>query len=299
MVTDRTPNFANPGRGVYTGINEWEHPVSDTRHVIAVADAWLASGRSLLLMTDFDGTLTPIVDDPGEAWLSDVMRGHLRSLARAQRSRVTIISGRGLDDLRSRVCLSEVTYAGCHGLEVAGPDFSFTHPEAEGQVEVLREIARTLLERAPLLDGMLVEPKRFAVAVHYRHLSPDSRRQLEDELARAILQDGARLKIFHGTKVVEILPAAGWHKGTCALWILEQTRREFGSAVGALYLGDDWTDELAFEALVGKALTVRVGSDQRASKAEYRMEAVEEVEVLLRTLAARVGKSHRGPAGIL
>ena len=138
-----------------------------------------------------------------------------------------------------------------------------------------------------------------AVAVHYRHLSPASRRQLEDELARAILQDGARLKIFHGTKVVEILPAAGWHKGTCALWILEQIRWELGVPVGALYLGDDWTDEYAFEALLGKALTVRVGGDQRASKAEYRIEAVEEVEMLLGTLAARVGEPHRGLAGIL
>jgi trehalose-phosphatase len=273
--------------------------VSDTRHVIAVADAWLATGRNLLLMTDFDGTLTPIVDHPGEAWLSDVMRGHLRSLAQSPRSRVTIISGRDLEDLRSRVRLSAVTYAGCHGLDVAGPDFAFTHPDAEGQVEVLREIARTLLERAPLLDGLHVEPKRFAVAVHYRHLNPASRRQLEDELARAILQDGARLKIFHGTKVVEILPAAGWHKGTCALWILEQIRWELGAPVGALYLGDDWTDEYAFEALLGKALTVRVGGDQRASKAEYRIEAVEEVEMLLGTLAARVGKPHRGSAGIL
>jgi hypothetical protein len=44
---------------------------------------------------------------------------------------------------------------------------------------------------------------------------------------------------------------------------------------------------------------VRVGGDQRASKAEYRIEAVEEVEMLLGTLAARVGKPHRGSAGIL
>jgi trehalose-phosphatase len=179
--------------------------------------------------------------------------------------------------------------------EVAG----FTHPEAEGQAGVLREITRTLLDRAPLLDGMHIEPKRFAVAVHYRHLDPSARRQLDDELARAILQDGARVKIFHGTKVVEILPAAGWHKGTCALWILEQTRRELGEAVRALYMGDDWTDEHAFEALVGQALTVRVGNDSRASKAQYHIETVEGVERLLCALAARVGESPRRSVGIL
>jgi len=266
---------------------------------MTLADTCLARGESLLLMTDFDGTLTPIVDDPSEAWLSDVMRGHLRSLARSPRSRVSIVSGRGLDDLRRRVRIPGVTYVGCHGLEVAGPDFTFSHPEAEGQVEVLREVARALLERAPLLDGMRVEPKRLAVAVHYRHLSAASRRQLEDELARAILQDGVRLKIFHGTKVVEVLPAAGWNKGTCALWILERTRRELGAAVRALYLGDDWTDEHAFEALAGQAITVRVGNDQRASKADYRVETIEEVQGLLATLAARVGESGLASVGIL
>jgi len=227
------------------------------------------------------------------------MREHLRSLARSPRSRVTVVSGRGLEDLRSRVRVPGVTYVGCHGLEVAGPDFTFIHPEAESQAEVLREVTRTLLERAPSLDGMRVEPKRFAVAVHYRHLSAGSRRQLEDELARAILQDGARLKVFHGTKVIEILPAAGWHKGTCALWILERTRRELGPGVQALYFGDDWTDEHAFEALVGKAVTVRVGNDRRASKAGYRMETIEEVKALLCTLAARVGDFGRESVGIL
>jgi trehalose-phosphatase len=249
-------------------------------------------------MTDFDGTLTPIVDDPGEAWLSEEMRAHLRALAQSSRSRVAVISGRGLDDLRRRVSVPGVTYAGCHGLEVAGPDFTFSHPEAEGQVEVLREVARALLERAPLLDGMRVEPKRLGVAIHYRHLSAASRRQLEHELARAILQDGARLKIFHGLKVVEILPAAGWNKGTCALWMLERTRRELGAAVRALYLGDDWTDEHAFEALTGQTTTVRVGTDRRASKAAYWVETVEQVHELLSTLASRVEESGRGSVAI-
>jgi trehalose-phosphatase len=271
----------------------------DARHVTTLAEGWLARGESLLLMTDFDGTLTPIVDDPGAAWLSEEMREHLRSLARSPRSRVTVVSGRGLDDLRNRVGVPGVTYAGCHGLEVAGPHFTFSHPEAEGQVEVLREVTRALLERAPFLDGMRVEPKRLAVAVHYRHLSAASRRQLEDELARAILQDGARLKIFHGTKVVEILPAAAWNKGTCAMWILERTRRELGGAVRALYFGDDWTDEDAFVALAGQAVTVRVGDEPRASRAGYRVETIEEVQELLATLASRVGQSSRGSVGVL
>jgi trehalose-phosphatase len=273
--------------------------LDDARHVMALADSWSATGESLLLMTDFDGTLTPIVDDPDEAWLTEEMRGYLRSLARSPRSRITVVSGRGLDDLRSRVRVPGVTYAGCHGLEVAGPDFTFSHPEAESQVEVLREVSRALLERAPLLDGLRVERKRLAVAVHYRHLTAAARHRLEDELARAILQDGARLKIFHGTKVVEILPAAGWNKGSCALWILEQARRQLGPAMRAFYLGDDWTDEHAFEALAGQAITVRVGSDQRASKAGYRLETIEQVRELLSTLASRVEEYGRGSVGVL
>src|SRR5216110_3553904 len=78
------------------------------------------SGRAAVFL-DYDGTLTPIVSQPEDAWLADSMRQALRELA--ARAPVAILSGRDLDDVRRRVDLDGIVYAGCHGFDIAGPGF--------------------------------------------------------------------------------------------------------------------------------------------------------------------------------
>jgi trehalose 6-phosphate phosphatase/alpha,alpha-trehalase len=117
---------------------------------------------------------------------------------------------------------------------------------------------------------------------------------VEIELARAIREQGSRLKIFHGTKVIEVLPQVAWTKGECARFIQEHVLPS-GSGPSLspplcpplwMYLGDDWTDEHAFEVLSGLALTVRVGDLVPSSKAAYRLKDVAEVRELLAAMAA-------------
>jgi trehalose-phosphatase len=183
------------------------------------------------------------------------------------------------------VGIPEVIYAGCHGLEVEGPNLTFRHPDALAQQRVLSAVGDTLARRAPSVSGMRVEPKGLAVAVHYRHVAPDEIRRVEIELARAIREQGSRLKIFHGTKVIEVLPQVAWTKGECAEWIRERVGSGLAGPFLWLYLGDDWTDEHAFEVLGGQALTVRVGDAVPASKAAFRLQDVSEVQQLLTALA--------------
>src|SRR5213594_5245681 len=76
------------------------------------------SGRVAVFL-DYDGTLTPIVSQPEDAWLSDSMQQTLRELAR--QASVAILSGRDLDDVRRRVNLDGIVYAGSHGFDIAGP----------------------------------------------------------------------------------------------------------------------------------------------------------------------------------
>src|SRR4029434_2598322 len=76
------------------------------------------SGDRLAVFLDYDGTLTPIVSHPEDAWLSDSMRQTLRSLA--ARVPVAILSGRDLDDVRGRVHVDGVVYAGSHGFDIVG-----------------------------------------------------------------------------------------------------------------------------------------------------------------------------------
>ena len=267
--------------------------MSDLARLMAWTEEWLAGPGSVLLMTDYDGTLTPIVDDPADAVLAEQTREDLARLARSPRARVAVISGRGLEDLRERVALEDVICAGCHGLEVMGPNLAFRHPEALAQERTLGAVGEVLVRRAPAVRGMRVELKGLAVAVHYRHVAPDEVRRVEIELARAIREQDSRLKIFHGSKVVEVLPQVAWNKGECAQWIEERLQPSLAGPVLWLYLGDDWTDERAFEVLTGRALTIRVGDTVPASKAVYRLHDVDEVHQLLSLLADGVAAESR------
>src|SRR5882724_6244570 len=89
---------------------------SALEHVQEIAGG---SGRAAVFL-DYDGTLTPIVSQPEDAWLSDSMRQTLRELA-ARAPVVAILSGRDLDDVRRRVNIDSIVYAGSHGFDIAGP----------------------------------------------------------------------------------------------------------------------------------------------------------------------------------
>ncbi|MBI4591019.1 MAG: trehalose-phosphatase [Candidatus Rokubacteria bacterium] len=253
----------------------------------------LATGVSFLLLTDYDGTLTPLVGNPAEARLSREVRDDLRVLAQSPHVRVGILSGRDLRDLRARVGIPNVVYAGCHGLEVEGAGISFRHPEAEARRPAVRALARALRVRSASIPGMRVEAKELSVAVHYRTVSPQAINRLEREVAQAIRERWDCFTILRGKKVIEILPRVPWNKGECALWIRDQVLAEAHSAVRALYVGDDRTDELVFEALAGKAITVKVGSGRSPSAAAFRLSDVSDVHRLLSALAAEVSERVR------
>ncbi len=253
----------------------------------------LADGGHLLLLTDYDGTLAPIVPNPDAARLPEAVRDDLRALARSPRVHFGVVSGRDLDTLRELVAVSEAIYAGCYGLEIEGPGMRFVHPDAQAQRETLVAIGHELSRRAPLVPGMHVEPKRFGLAVHYRHVAPDQMERVETEMARAIRRPGSRLKIFHGVHVIEIQPQAGWTKGDCVLWIRDAVQRASGDQLMVVYMGDDWSDEPAFEALAGQALTISVGGLVPASRAAHRVTDVATVRQLISALAARASEGDR------
>ena len=265
-----------------------ERLMNDTSRIVDGLAERLGNGGHLLLLADYDGTLTPIVEDPDEARLPEAVRDHLRVLARSPRVHLAVVSGRDVADLRERVGVSEAICAGCHGLDIEGPGLRFCHPEAEAQQHALGAITRELILRAPTLPGMRVEAKRFGLAVHYRHVAPDQVRRVEIELARALKQDGSRLRIFQGSKAIEIQPQVAWSKGDGLLWIRDTLARAVSARMTALYMGDDWTDEKAFEVLGSQAVTVRIGNDVPASSASHRLPDVTAVHHLLAALADRV-----------
>jgi len=246
-----------------------------------------ARGGGLVLILDYDGTLTPIVSSPEAATLAPSPRETLRRLAAHPRVRLAILSGRSLADIKARVGLGNVVYGGCHGLEIEGAGVGFRHPQAGARVSLVRTAARLLARRLDRVPGAFLERKGLTVSLHYRRVARGRRDDLL-RLAARVERQVPGLKILPGKDVVEFIPQVGWGKGQAASWIarrLARTLRPRHAVI--LYAGDDATDEAAFAALKGRGMTIRVGA--RRGGAAYAVRGVREIHALLRWIARTIG----------
>jgi alpha,alpha-trehalase len=239
----------------------------------------LMAGQRPAVFLDFDGTLSDIVADPDAARLVDGAADTLAGLA--QRCPVAILSGRDLADIRDRVGVTGLWYAGSHGFESVAPDGSYRQNEdAAAAVPVLEGAAQELRETLAKLSGVRVEHKRFAVAVHYRDVSADD----VGAVVASTYRVGRRLhlRVTNGRKVVELRPDVDWNKGTTLAWIRDQIEQE--RPVLPLYIGDDLTDEDAFDAVRTDGIGVLVehtDDGDRRSAAQYTLENPDQVRVFL------------------
>jgi trehalose-phosphatase len=241
-------------------------------------------GRHLLLLFDFDGTLAPFNPDPDAVCLDDEVRGLLEGLAMDPESTVGIISGRRLPDLEKRLKIpGEVYVAGLHGLEIHSPGETFMHPAASAATITVRAIAEAMRPHLAALPGVFIEDKVFSIALHYRQALPAVRVVAQScflDAAREHVESG-RLRLLPGACVVELLPAATWHKGHALRWIRERIERAHGRTF-TVYVGDDVTDEDAFRAVGPEGMTI--AASERASGAEFSVDGPEGVKRLLHSL---------------
>src|SRR6185295_14958024 len=175
----------------------------------------IAASR-LALFLDYDGTLSPIAPRPDLATLPEATRDVLVRLA--AHHPVAILSGRGRDDVAALVDLPQLTYAGRHGFDIRGPGLE--HEVGEGIPATIARVAAELAAELGAIDGVLVEPKRFSVAVHYRLVRPAEVPAIEAAVARAAERTG--LRQVGGKKVFELRPDIDWHKGEALLWLLDR-----------------------------------------------------------------------------
>ena len=245
-------------------------------------DRELGEGAGLIAILDYDGTLTPLVSSPADAVLAPSVRATLARLAESDRARLAILSGRGLTDLRARVAVDNVVYGGCHGLEITGRQLHFRHPRAERSGVAAME--RALAAALPSVPGARLECKGLAVSLHYRRVVA-SRRPAVRKLAEQLLSRRPDLTLVAGHLVFDFLPRVGWHKGTAARWMVSRLVRTLPARRAVIvYAGDDASDEMAFAALRGRALTIHVGA--RPTAAEYRVRGVREIQALLHRMVA-------------
>ncbi|MCH8939882.1 MAG: trehalose-phosphatase [Chloroflexi bacterium] len=248
----------------------------------------VASNGQVLLALDFDGTLAEIVPDPADATLPESIFKLLEALNNQPRFTVAVVSGRSLVDLKERVKLPDVAYAGDHGLEISGPGFHHIPPEAEEFRTTVAEIGEALEAALKGIPGVIFEHKGLSMSIHYR-LTPSGQRAAALRTIRRVTKpylDRDAVRVVKGKEVVNLLPPLDWHKGAALKWLinfLDTMPRRVGGIL-PIYIGDDVTDEDAFKAVRESGFAVRVGRPKPTSAAPYYVKSTTEVEEVLQAL---------------
>ena len=206
------------------------------------------------LFLDFDGTVSNIVPIPGDARLHPEIRSTLEALVERLDFDVAVVSGRALADVRERVGLSKVIYAGNHGLEIEFETMRFREPRAESLRRELRCVLLQLKLALSDTEGLEIEDKSLTLSVHFRRVSE----HLHDWIRTVTYDAVGRSRSFtcrEGKMVLEVRPQVTWNKGHAVKWI---AREVLPAGSLAIFIGDDVTDEDGFAA-IPDGITIRVG----------------------------------------
>jgi len=246
------------------------------------------SASSIGLFLDFDGTVSPIAETPLLAEIDPEIREIIGHLAAREDVHVSIVSGRSIDDVRTRAGVAGVIYAGNHGLEIESDTVCFREPQAESLRLELRALILQLELALSGTDGTLIEQKGLSASVHYRQVNE----ALREWVRHTVQQTVERSRSFScrdGKMVVEVRPAIDWHKGHAVQWILD---RVLPPGALPIYIGDDATDEDAF-FLVADGITIRVG-EAAESYAAYSAPDLDAVRIFLSKLGELRSNAEKG-----
>jgi trehalose 6-phosphate phosphatase len=243
---------------------------------LAAALERVAAAPRLLVASDFDGTLAPLVDDPAKARALPEAEVALIALAAAPETEVALISGRSLASLRAGVgrLADHATLVGGHGIE---RDDDVPSRDETARLDAALRVFDDFIDDVP---GAWLERKPFSIVVHVRCVEPDEAESLLQ--GATLLAQELELHVLEGHGVLEALvrlPA----KGT----VLE-TLRDRADADAVVYLGDDVTDEDAFAALGPQDLGISIGPTPTG--ADFRVpspRAAAQVLMVLATERAR------------
>ena len=237
------------------------------------------SDYDVYLFLDYDGTLTPIVEDYKAAFLSEEMRDQIRSFSKIHP--VAIITGRDLQDIKELVKLDELHYAGSHGFELVGPDgFLFENEEAKKLLKKITQAADRIKKAASTIEGVKFERKKFALAVHYRQVS-DHQVSKVKKIVYDIISQYPEIKSGKGKKVIELKPNLNWHKGKSLRILLDRMVKRTAKNPFIFYIGDDITDEDAFFEILDDGIGILVGDHGQKTFAGYHLKNVDEVRTFL------------------
>ncbi|KAK9096651.1 hypothetical protein Sjap_022148 [Stephania japonica] len=232
-----------------------------------------SKGKQIVMFLDYDGTLSPIVEDPDRAFMSEGMRRVVKNVARYFPT--AIVTGRCRDKVYSFVRLTELYYAGSHGMDIKGPSKSSKN----------KKVYKALVERTKSIPGAKVENNKFCVSVHFRCVDEKSWSPLADQV-KSVLKEYPKLTLTQGRKVLEIRPTIKWDKGKALEFLLESLGFANRNNVLPLYIGDDRTDEDAFKVLRKRrqGFGILVSKTPKETSASYSLQEPSEVMDFLHRL---------------
>jgi trehalose-phosphatase len=198
---------------------------------------------------------------------------------------VGIISGRSLSDIKERVHLDNIIYAGNHGFEIEGPGIKFIHPLTEEIISLIHMMGTVLSRTLGNIKGVLVEDKGVTLSVHYRLVDDRQSREVKNIFENTVgnARKLGKIRTTSGKKVHEIRPAIEWHKGKAVELIINKYSRSTSKNPALpVYLGDDLTDEDAFKTVNNMGgISVLVGYSGQPSAASYYLNSISEVNSFL------------------
>ncbi|MCW8953492.1 MAG: trehalose-phosphatase [Sulfurimonas sp.] len=238
--------------------------------------------KEVVVFFDYDGTVTPIVSHPKDAKLSQAMKNTLIKLS--NQCTLAVISGRGLNDIKSLVGIKGIYYAGSHGYEIEGPSIKMEYEGALKFVKTFDLLESKLTKLLENVEGALVERKKFSIALHYRNVSKDEAHLVENAADEAI-KKYPKLRKSYGKKVYELQPDLEWNKGKALEWLMQKLHiQNMGSKV--FYIGDDITDEDAFSAIKTYGIGILVGDQARNTGAQYKLRDTDQTLHFLKILSS-------------
>lgn len=250
--------------------------------------------KFVYLFLDYDGTLAPIAMTPHKAIMPKKTKELLRQLSKMPNCKVAIVSGRALKDISKRVGLKNIVYVGNHGFEIKGPKINFKSPLPVRYRKNLDQIKGKLKRSLGLIKGVFIEDKGFSLSIHYRLVDKKDIVTVKNEFYATLFLYEFRenVQIKAGKMVLEIRPPIPWDKGKVVMWLLGRrlfVMRDKKIKILPIYIGDDTTDEDAFESLRDRGITALVGKPIK-TKAHFYLKDTKEVarflEVVLENIKA-------------
>jgi trehalose 6-phosphate phosphatase len=226
-----------------TGLSYPKH-VSEEVDLLARA---LGAARDVYLFLDYGGTLAPGI--PGETIHPEPgVLAKLEQLGNEDSFSVFVLSGRTVEELDSLLGIDNIGLIGQRGFEIRHEYSDIEHPVSPeslgGLIHHLELDAHGALGR---FRGVTLENRGFALSLHLSHENPETDREASREFLRLVraLDQHHQLEVLYGDRTVEVR-MAGWHKGNAVNHILKSADVEDSLVI---YIGDDVTDEEAFEAV--------------------------------------------------